>query len=178
MKKIFTIFLLVCCCFVASASSVAAEGGKLILSRACEDRKATVAVEAYLEGDLLKTKVSASMEDVKPMIENIIIVGPKIGRLVPKTIKQLYATLEDQETEYDTYKIGGFVGSDRPKVKPLSGSITRKIATFEIPVDKIERDKKYFIRVRVSAAKQAAGRAGRNTKFRFELGKLAEALGK
>ncbi|NQT95444.1 MAG: hypothetical protein HQ572_03245 [Candidatus Omnitrophica bacterium] len=177
MKKLLVVLAIVC--FISSSMLLyAAAEEQLILECAREDRKAMVAVEAHLTGNILTTRVSASMEDVRPSITNIIIVGPKIGRLVPKTIKQLYATLEDQGKEYNTYKIGGFIGSSKPKTKSLTGSITRKIATFEIPVDKIERDGKYQLKVKVSAAKQAAGKAGRITRFIFDLDKLAEALGK
>jgi len=178
MKSIFALIVVLLGVSVAGPLTVMAEDETLILKQAFEDRRAAVGVEVYLSGNILKTKVSACMENVRPMIENIIIVGPKIGRLVPKTVKQLYATLEDQETEYETYKIGGFVGSDKPKSKPLIGSISRKVATFEIPVEKIKKDGKYLLRVRVSAAKQAQSKAGKTTKFRFELDKLAEALGK
>jgi hypothetical protein len=169
MKKLSLFNLIICFLLVSAAHTE--ETKELVIRSAQVDLKAMVAVEAYLSGDLLETKVSVGMEKARPSILNVIVEGPGIGRLVPVSVKEVYASLEElEEKPYKTTKIGGFIDSgDKPKEKKLEGSITRKFYIFKIPKEKISSDGKYEIKVKVGTVKQVAGSGAQYTSFSFSL---------
>jgi len=113
---------------------------------------------------------------VRPSIENIILIGPGIGRLIPADIKQVYASAE-VEPPYETAGRKGFISFGKNKAtKKIKGGVTRKLATFVIPIEKIKKHKEYHIRVKVNSAKQVAGSAGRSTSFNFDVSKIADLI--
>ncbi|MDP8216710.1 MAG: hypothetical protein P9L98_05280 [Candidatus Kaelpia imicola] len=137
----------------------------LLLREAKEHRRATAAVEAYLEGNILEVKVIARMDRTKPRIYNVIVIGPKIGRLVPKMRETLYPTMEDEEP-FPTKKSGGFIRfSSKEEAKKTSGTLTKELLKFEIPSEKVVAGKRYQIWVKIESMQ----RGGDKESFKFDL---------
>ena len=175
--------LLLCIILLAvlfGLTSLAYADRRLLLRSAQEDTKAMVAVEAYLEGDLIEAKVSVGMRNARPSILNVIIEGPGIGRLVPISVKEVYASLsEAEEKPYPTEKIGGMiVPGEKSKDKKLEGAVSRKSYIFKIPKDKIAAGAQYDLKVKVGTVKQVAGEAAQYTRFIFSLGDLSQLIAK
>ena len=131
MKSVFLMGLSIMIVLTTLASSysygqTSEELGKeLLIREALEIRKAVVAVEGHLTGDILEAKVSAMIRGVKPKIYNIIIEGPRLGALIPVTIKSLYAVAEEEEP-YPTGKKGGFISfGDDKETRKLKGWTSR-----------------------------------------------------
>lgn len=168
-----TIFLIIFCSF---SQQLAASQKQLVIRQAQEDSKGAVAVEAYLDGNTLEAKVSARMTKGRPSIENVVLMGPAIGRIVPATVKQLYATSEE-EPPYETVQRKGFISFRKGQTtKRIKGGVTRKLVTFVLPEEQIKKGKDYYIRVKINSAKQTAGSPGKSTKFDFDVSKIAKMI--
>lgn len=170
----FTIFMIIIFCLVLTITSVGlyAAEKELVIRQAMEDSKGAAAVEGYLEGDIFEVKVSARMTKGRPSVKNVTLIGPGIGTLVPTTVKQVYASLEE-EAPYETTKIGGFIAfSGRESTKRLKGGVSRKLFKFIIPGDKIVEGGKYYLKVKINSVKQKNGLPGKATRFKFYLEKL------
>jgi len=162
MKRIFIIFISLILVF---SSLGYAQEKILVLREAKEHKKATAAVEVYLEGDILEVKVIARMDRTKPRIYNVIVIGPKIGRVVPKMRNTLYPTMEDEEP-FPTKKSGGFISfSSKEETKKTSGTLTKESLKFEIPGDRVVAGKRYQIWVKLESMQ----RGGDKESFKFDL---------
>jgi len=137
----------------------------LVIREAKEDPEAAVAVEGVLEEDIFKVRVTVRIERATPNIYSMLLVGPNIGRMSPDSIKSLYATLEKEEP-YSTKRRGAFISfGDDAKSKQLKGRVSRKLAEYRIPADKIKPDGDYQLWIRVESSKQR----GRIATYRFDL---------
>jgi len=146
-----------------------------VLREAAEERQGTAAVEAYLVGDILEVKVSVRIRRARPKIYNTIVVGPKLGRISPISITQLFATTEKEEP-YPTKKRGGLISfGDGAETKKIKGAVVRKLFKFKIPPEKIKPDGKYQIWVKLKEeGSKVKRREGKITLFKFDLEKLPE----
>ncbi len=152
----------------------------LLLRQAQEHRKNTVAVEAYLIGNILEAKITARMPKSRPNIYNAIIVGPKLGRLSPEARETLLQTIDsDEEEPYPTEERGAFISfRERTRARRSKGRLTRELVVFEIPREEIVKDKKYKLWVQIKSGQEAGYRqkGGRYVTFKFELEDLPELL--
>ena len=144
-----------------------------VLREAKEDRKTTVAVGVYLLDDILEVKVIVRMYAEKPKIYNLLIVGPKLGRLSCKTRKELLATMEEEEP-YPTSKRGGFIlFAQKNKDKKAKGTLIKELFRFNIPKDKIIPGKRYQLWVSVDSKTRGGGVP---LKFKFDLKNLPQLI--
>ena len=166
-------------CFLISLSIISitsASEKQLVIRQAKEDSKGAAAVEAYLDGDVMEVKASVRMTEGRPTVENVIIQGTKLGTIVPVTVKQIYASGQE-EPPYETTTRGGFISfNPGAKSKRLKGGVSRKLATFNIPKDKIVPGGKYYIKVKINSAKQSAGKPGKSTRFKFDISNIIELI--
>ncbi len=147
------------------SSLVYAQEKILVLREAKKHKKATAAVEAYLEGNTLEVTVIGRMDRTKPRIYNVIVIGPKIGRVAPKMRDTLYPTMEDEEP-FPTKKSGGFIRfSNKEEAKNTSGTLTKELLKFEIPEEKVVKGKRYQIWVKLESMQ----RGGDKESFKFDL---------
>jgi len=143
-----------------------------ILREAKQYRETTVAVDAYLIGNNLEVTVLARMYGTKPKIYNVIVVGPKIGRMSPQTKEILYPTVEE-EGLYPMTKPDGFLGlTKKTKMEKTKGTLTKELVKFKIPSDRVISGRRYQLWVKVESLQ--AG--GEEKEFKFELKNLAELL--
>jgi len=156
-----------------TCDSIAAEKVPVI-REAAEKRGNSVAVEAYLIGDILEVRVSVRMPNARPKINNVIVVGPKIGRISPDEIEQVYAGLEE-EAPYRTTKRSGFISFEsRTATKKLKGTVVRKLYRFKMDREKIVSDGLYQLWIKIK--EEGSRRKGRITPYKFDLDKLPELL--
>ncbi len=180
MKKKFVVAVLGVTFSLALAFSYAQDltERKMILRQAQERVHTTAAVEAYLTGDVLEVTVYARMYAAKPKIFNVILVGPKLGRLSPRSKETLYpkAEEEDQEMSFPTTdKEGGFIRlSKRTKDKIAKGALTRELSKFKIPTEKIQSKGTYQLRILIESMQSP----GKQESFIFPLEGFAQLFGK
>jgi len=160
--------------------TVYAQERVLVLRQAEEYRKDVVAVEAYLEDNIMEVTVTARMPKTRPDIHNVIIVGPKLGRLSPESKQTMRQTVEsDDEEPYSTKERGAFISfSKKEKTRKSKGRLARELMFFEIPRDRIVKDKKYKLWVLIKSEQEAGYRqkGGRPVTFKFDLENLPELL--
>lgn len=146
----------------------------LILQAAQQRKKDSVAVIANLDDDILKVIILARMYATKPNIYNVTLEGSGIGKLSPKERRTLFPTAEDEEIEFKTRKLeAGFIRLTPKEAKrKLKGTLTKEVARFKIPKDRIRPKKRYFLNVKIESLQNP----GQYKKFKFELKKLAEEL--
>ena len=174
MKKGFIVAGVVVLISLLSISEVASEEKVLVLRQAREERGGAAMVEVHLVGNVLEAKVSIRMFRTKPKIANVILVGPKIGRMSPTSIKEILATLED-EAPYETIKRGGFITFDEnKKTKDLQGTVVRKMFKFKIPPEKIIPGGKYQLWVK--SKEEGYNRRGKRLSYKFDLEKLPQLI--
>jgi len=177
MKKKLMI-VLVCIFALYLAVSYAGEAGKrkLILRQAQEVGKTSVAVEAYLAGDVLEVTAYARMYGTRPKIYNLILVGPKLGRLSAQAKRTVYPKSEETEADltFPTTKMdSGIISfSKKTKDKKSEGALTRELYGFKIPVDKIVPGKRYELRILIEGMQNT----GQKVSFKFEFKDLAGEL--
>lgn len=168
--------VLISALIVTHAGILRAADKELVIREAEELRKNAVAVEAYLVDDILEAKISVRIFRARPKIHNVIVVGPKLGRISPIEIEQLFATTEE-EPPYETKERGGFISfSDDTKTKSLKGTVVRKMFKFKIPPEKIVEDGHYQIWVKVK--EEGHGRQGKMTSYKFDLEELPRLVKK
>lgn len=147
----------------------------MVLREAKQHRKTSVAVEAYLVGDILEVTVIARMYAVKPRIFSMIIVGPGLNRISAKERRTLYSKVEGEEAAFPTEDRGGFIRfSEKTKDKKLKGTLTRELHKFKIPADKIIPNKRYQLWVKVESMRKS----GKITNFKFDLKELPQLISK
>ena len=160
--------------FLFGACDIIASDKVPVIREAEEKRDSSVAVEAYLIGDILEVKVSVRMPNARPKIDNVIVVGPRIGRISPDTIEQIYAGLEE-EASYRTTKRSGFISfEDRTTTKKLKGTVVRKSYRFKMDREKIISDGLYQLWIKIK--EEGLSKKGRITPYKFDLVKLPELL--
>jgi hypothetical protein len=140
---------------------------KLVLRQAQESGNTTVAVEAYLAGDILEATVYARMYGAKPRIFNIILAGPKLGRLSPRSKETIYPKAEEEEeVSFPTTDLVGTIRfSKRTQEKAASGTLTRELSKFKVPAQKILPNKRYELRILVESMQNP----GKTESFFFPL---------
>lgn len=174
-RKLFTLLVAGICSLVFVFSYAEDEmERKLVLRQAQKQGNTSVAVEAYLIGDILETTVYVRMYSSKPKIFNILLVGPKLGRLSPRSKTTLYPKVEEQEADltFPTTDIrGGHIRfSKRTEEKVSQGRLTRELAKFKIPRKRILAKRRYELRILVESMQ----RSGQTEYFRFPLKDFAQ----
>jgi hypothetical protein len=151
-----------------------AAGRVLVIEEAQERNKSAVAVKVYLIDDILEATIIGLMYATKPRIYKAIVVGPKLGTLSPQERQTLYPRAEDEELFYKTKDVeAGLIRlSKREKKKKLEGTLTKELARFKIPKDKIVTKKRYQLRVQVESMQ----RGGQLEKYRFDLKDLPQLI--
>ena len=173
---LYTLFAL----FVSGAGFVYAEEAQeperiLVIREAKENEfDTTVAVEVYLEGEILEATVIVRMLRTRPRIFNALVVGPKIGRISSKTKEVLDPTVEGEEP-FPTKKRGGFIsfGEDEED-KKAKGAVIKELIKFKLPTDKIVENKKKKYELWIKA--QGLQHTKRIQSFTFVLEDLPELI--
>ena len=147
---------------------------RLVIREGKQSRANIVAVETYLVGnDILEVTVEARMYAQKPKINDVIMVGPRLGRIHYKTRETVHATLEEEEPIPITKQGGFIVFGKRTKTKKPKGTLTKELFKLKIPTDKIVPGKRYQLWVQVES-KTSGG--GRPLRFKFDLKDLPELI--
>lgn len=145
----------------------------LLLRQAQERKKTIVAVEAHLIGDVLEATISARMYAAKPKIFNAVIIGPKLGRLSPKSRKMLFATTEEEELFPTEDLEGGLIRFSKKKEEKIAkGTLTKELMKFKIPPDKIASGREYKLWIKIEGMQ---GKVPIQT-FKFGLEKLSQLI--
>ncbi len=109
----------------------------------------------------------------RPKINNILLVGPRIGRLQHAAKEEIPVSIEEEKA-YPVTKKGGLLSfGDKTEVKKLEGALTKEPFKIKIPQDRIIPGKRYQLWVYLESKTRGGGRP---VKFRFNLEKLAEVL--
>ena len=137
-----------------------------------------VAIDISLVGeDLLEAKVTGFMEQERPRLKNILLVGPGVGRLSPTTRKTILAGLEEDEP-YPTRRSGLLVLNQGSK-RTAKGTLTRERCQFTLPLEKmrekiIKKGKKAHYEFWVFL--ESSNRGGDFLRFKFDLDPLPELI--
>lgn len=178
MKRVYTLITVISTMLSLSCISYAQEGEAqkriLVIREAKQHKETTAAVKAYLIDDVLEVTVIARMYATKPRIYNVIVVGPKLGRMSPTTRKTLVPTVEGEEP-FPTTERGAFISfGERTKTKEAKGTLTEELLEFKLPPEKIRPGKKYQLWVRVESMQ----RGGEIEGFKFDLKDLPTLISK
>lgn len=171
LSAIVHIFLMVPCFFYGQEDE---SSEKVILIREAKQvRQNIVAVEAYRIGEILEVKIKARMYSERPRIKNVLIVGPRLGRLSYKRKEEL--TLEFEEDKpFPTTKKGGFISfGKKKKTKQPEGTLTQELFRFQFPWEKIVPKKRYQLWVDIESKTRGGDRP---MKFRFDLEKIHDII--
>lgn len=175
MKRNFILFILfgiVISSFGLSQAEPEDAEKVLVIKEAQKQDETFAAVEAYLQDNILEVTVIARMYATKPKIENVIVVGPKLGRLSPEMKQTLLATTEE-DGAFETTEASGLFGFGKKKrTKEMIGALTRALYKFKIPREKIVSGKRYELRIRVESMQGTAAFA----RFKFYLKDLPELI--
>ena len=144
----------------------------LVLREAKLFRKDSVAVEAYLIDDILEVKVEARMYAKKPRINNVLLVGPRIGRLPYITKETIHKKIEEDDPYEVTKQHGLIVFEKRKKERKLKGTATREFYRLRIPKEKIVPGKRYRLWVEI----ESQTRGDDKQKFKFNIENLSELI--
>lgn len=146
---------------------------EMILRQAQEYENTTVAVEAYLAGDVMEANIYVRMYASRPKIYHAYLYGPKLGRLSPRSRETLYPQAEDEDLTFPTTDLVGTIRfSKRTQDKKATGALTRELVKFKIPVNKILPKKRYELRVQVESMQSP----GMPQNFSFKLQDFAQSL--
>lgn len=176
LKRYLVILITIFCGFFSIAGFCQEEKGdseRLMILREAEQKiGGSVAVEAYLIGDILEVRVVARTYGAKPKIENTILVGPKLGRLSPKVKRTVYAS-EEEEEPFLTKETAGLLGfGEKKEAKKLKGTLSRELYKFKLPTDKILPGKNYELRIVVGRMQEVK----EPLRFKFKLKGLPELI--
>lgn len=148
-------------------------GRNLLIRQAKERQDTAVAVEAYLIGDILEVTIVAKMYAARPRIYNAILVGPRLGRISPKARQTLYPKAEDEELIFlTTDELGSIRFTKKTKQKEVKGTLTKELAQFKIPTDKIMPNKRYQLWIKVESMQGP----GQRESFKFDLKNLSKLI--
>ena len=137
-----------------------------------------VAVDIFLVGeDLLEAKVTGFMKQTRPRLENVILMGPGVGRLAPTTRQVLRAGLEE-DPPYPTKRSGLLVMHQGSK-QLAEGTLIRERFQYELPIEKMRegiqkkgRKANYEFVVTMTSA----NRGGDFKRYTFELETLPDLV--
>lgn len=150
----------------ARAEEKGSPQGVFVIREAKEFSKTTVGVEAYLIDNILEVKMVARMYGTKPLFYNALVVGSGLGRLSIETKDVLLQSVEEDAAFLVTKKDRAFLDyKKRKKTKKPEGTLTRELVRFDIPHDKVRKDKTYRLWVQVESMQ----RGGRYKTFKFDL---------
>lgn len=144
----------------------------LVIREAKLFREKNVAVDAQLIDDVLEIMVEARIYAQKPRINDVLVRGPKLGRLHYQTRKTIVAGVDEPEPFEVTKEHGWLVLGKRKKVIELEGTLTKELFKIKIPEDKIVCGKKYELWVEI----ESKTRGGRAEKFKFKLEDFPELI--
>lgn len=166
------IFILSCILNYSYAGQSDISGPALVIREGKQLKKTTVAVEGYLYDGILEVKVEARMYAERPKIIDVMLVGPRLGRVHYKTREDIPVSLEEEDP-YLITKVDGLISfSNRTKDKVPKGTLTKELFKIKVPVEKIQPGKRYQLWVEVESKR----RGGRFPKFKFNLKKLPELI--
>lgn len=149
-----------------------AEEGILILREAKQYGKTNVSAQAYLKDDILEVRVGARVYGDKPKIDNVLVVGPKLGRLSAKAKTTIYAS-EEAEAEIAVSESRGVLGfGARSEVRKKKGVLVREQYKFKIPKEKMVSGKRYELRIKIDSPKIDS----KSIRFKFLLKDLARHI--
>ena len=137
-----------------------------------------VAVDLSLVGeDLLEAKVTGFMKRSRPRLDNVILIGPAVGRLAPTTRQVVRAGLE-QDPPYPTKRSGLLVMKQGSK-QLAEGTLIRERFQYELPAEKMRqaiRKKGGKARYEFVVTMSSANRGGDFKRYTFELEALPKVL--
>jgi len=175
MIKRYLILTMIFCGFLSFAGFCQEQkaGERLLVLREAEQQgRGSVAVEAYFVDGILEVTVEARTNGAKPIIENTVLVGPKLGRLSAKVKRTVYAR-EEEEGPFLTKEAGGLLGpGEKKNMKKLTGTLSRELYKFKIPNDMILPGKDYELRIAVGTMQESR----EEMRFEFTLKGLAELM--
>lgn len=162
------------CLAASSAQEASIQEKILLLRKASQRQRTTVAVEAFLTGTVLEAKIIVSMYSAKPRIYNAVIVGPGLGRLSAQEKQVLYSTADEEDLIFPTEDMLGrhLRLTKAIKEKKIEGTLSKELHRFRLPVNKIKRGKRYELWIYVESLQSS----GHPEKFDFELENLPELL--
>jgi len=134
-------------------------------------RNTVVAVDGYFLNNIFEVAVEVRMYSERPRITNVLIVGPKLGRLPYKRKEEIPLKMEEREA-YSISEEGGVVSfGKKTKTTKTKGTLNEELFKFEIPWDKIVPGKKYQLWVDVESKSRGGDRP---QKFRFDIKDFAQ----
>ena len=137
-----------------------------------------VAVEISVVGEeLLEAKVTGFMKQTRPRLENVILMGPAVGRLAPTTRQVLRAGLEE-DPPYPTKRSGLLVMKQGSK-QLAEGTLIRERFQYELPVEKMRqviRKKGGKAKYEFAVTMSSANRGGDFKRYTFDLEELPKIL--
>lgn len=137
-----------------------------------------VAIDISLVGEeLLEAKVTGFMKQNRPRLENVILVGPGVGRLAPTTRQVLRAGLE-QDPPYPT-KRSGLIAMNQGNEQLQQGTLIRELFQYQLPVEKMReqvRKKGGKANYEFWVMMSSANRGGDFKRYTFELEALPGLL--
>ena len=137
-----------------------------------------VAVDVSLVGkNLLEAKVTGFMKQTRPRLENVILMGPAVGRLAPTTRQVLRAGLEE-DPPYPTKRSGLLVMNQGSK-QLAQGTLIREHFQFELPAEKIKQaiqKRGGRVRYEILVTMSSANRGGDFKRYTFDLETLPQAI--
>ena len=145
----------------------------LVIREGKQSRNNIVVVDVYLIEDVLEALVGVRMYAEKPKINDVILVGPKLGRIHYKSRETVFAKVEEEEPYPITKQSGIIVFGKRTKTKQPEGTLTKELFRIKIPREKIVPNKRYQLWVQVESKTRAGGTP---LKFKFDLENLAELI--
>jgi hypothetical protein len=144
----------------------------LAIREAKQVRKDIVAVEGYLNDDILEVAVEVRMYGQRPKIINVALVGPGVGRLSYSVKEEIPVTLEEEDP-YEITKEGGLIKtSKRTRTDNPTGALTKELFKIKVPSKKIITGKKYQLWVDIKSKTQDS----RPQKFKFDLKDFPELI--
>ncbi len=139
---------------------------ELILREGKQVRDDVVAVEVYVVENILEVRVEVRMYSQRPKITNVMLVGPRIGRLSSDLKEEIPLALKEDDP-YLVRSEGGVVSSgEKRKKKKLKGTVAKELFKIKVPWEKIVPDKRYQLWVDVESKTRGGGRP---QKYRFNL---------
>jgi len=126
----------------------------LVIREGRQLKKTTVAVEGYLYDNILEVKVEVRMYAERPKIIDVMLVGPRLGRVHYKTREDIPVSLEEEDP-YLVTKVDGLISfSKRTKEKTPKGTLTKELFKIKVPVEKIQIGKRYQLWVEVESRRR------------------------
>ncbi len=139
----------------------------LVIREGRQIRRDIVAVEASILDGIMDVKVEARMLRERPKISNVLLVGPRIGRVYYETKRVLPPIIEEEEP-YPIRIAGGLISfGEKTETKKPKGTLAKELFKIRVPVKKIIPGKRYQIWV-VLESKTRGGQGGEKFKFNLD----------